>query len=228
MKPIAVFYHCLFFKQGTPPSKLPAAEGIVQKQMCQFNASGLMRDCEEFHVGVNGSVESERIAQSLFPRKSTVTYNGLDVFNENATIRLLEQWLPKHPDWLVLWCHSKGATHDSDNPLRSNWRECMMRNLVTNWRTCVHDLENGCEAVGCHWMSGDKTPPGQSIFAGNFWWATSNYLRTLPSIMERDRIKVSGLGALESRYEAEVWLCNGPKLPKVRDYHPAWIDTCTA
>ena len=187
-----------------------------------------MEAAREMHVGINGAEESVNIADSIFPRKATTTYNGLDVFNENATLRLLEHWLPTHPGWLVLWFHSKGATHEKDNPLRGNWRGCMMRNLVTSWRTCVSDLSSGCEAVGCHWMSGDKTPPGQSIFAGNFWWATSDYLSTLPSIMARDRIKVSGLGALESRYEAEVWLCNGPRLPRVKDYHPAWIDTCKA
>jgi hypothetical protein len=50
--------------------------------------------------------------------------------------------------------------------------------------------------------------------------------------MERDRIKVSGLKHPDSKYEAEVWLGNGPRVPKIKDYHgPGWtpgkIDTCT-
>lgn len=71
-------------------------------------------------------------------------------------------------------------------------------------------------------MTGTDTPPGQSIWAGNFWWAKSDFLRTLPSIMNRERIKISGLGAAESRFESEVWIGNGPRLPRVRDYHPRW------
>jgi hypothetical protein len=99
----------------------------------------------------------------------------------------------------------------------------MMKNAVQNWRTCVQDLDSGLESVGSHWMTGDQTPPGQSIWAGNFGWAKSAFLATLPSIMERDRIKLSGIDSIESRYESEVWIGNGPRLPKVKDYHgPNW------
>lgn len=177
-------------------------------------------------VGVNGGEESKAFAQELFPSRAIVHYNGLDCRTENMTIRHIEEWLPGNLNWNVLYFHSKGATHPVADPLRSNWSACMMRNLVKNWRTCVADLDAGHDAVGCHWMTGDKTPPGQSIFAGNFWWARSDYLQTIPSIMLRDRIKTSGIGNVESRYESEVWIGNGIRFPKVYDYHPQWIDQC--
>jgi hypothetical protein len=108
----------------------------------------------------------------------------------------------------------------------------MTRHVIANWRQCVQDLEQGFDAVGVHYMEPPATPPGQRILAGNYWFAKSDYLRTLPSIMERDRIKVSGLKHPDSKYEAEVWLGNGPRVPKIKDYHgPGWtpgkIDTCT-
>jgi hypothetical protein len=96
----------------------------------------------------------------------------------------------------------------------------MMRGVVHNWRKCVADLDSGYEAVGCHWMEPPETPEGQFIFAGNFFWSTSRFLRTLPSIQDRERIKLSGLWSLQSRYEAEVWFGNGRQLPLFRDYHP--------
>ena len=106
-----------------------------------------------------------------------------------------------------------------------------MKNAVTNWRTCVADLDSGADAVGSHWMVPPETPIGQHIFAGNFFWAKASFLRTLPSIMDRERIKMSGIDSLDSRYESEVWLGNGPRIPKVKDYHgPNWnpskIGTC--
>jgi hypothetical protein len=100
----------------------------------------------------------------------------------------------------------------------------MMLHCVTNWKKCVADLDAGAEAVGCHWMQG--LPGNQNIFAGNFWWAKASYLRTLPSIFERERIQKSGIKHVDSRYEAEVWLGFGPRLPIVKDYHPGGIGQC--
>lgn len=225
MRPIAIFYHCLFTIEG---KMLPLAPQVVAEQMALAKASGLLDTAHTMFVGIN-SGESMKVAESLFPTKAQFVYHGEQCRNECRTILLLEEWLKVSPGFNVLYFHSKGATHglnDPDHVLRMRWRHCMMRNLVRNWRQCVADLEAGYEAVGCHWMTGEKTPPGQSIFAGNFWWATSDFLRTLPSIMLRPRITESGLDSKESRYEAEVWIGNGPALPKVRDYHPGWIDTC--
>lgn len=225
MKPIAIFYHCLFFL-GEPPRLLEHGCDIIYEQMHLLQSTGLLDAASEFHVGVNGGKESAFATRIFLPHKAKVTLHGLQCRNECRTIRMIEEWLPEHEEWFCLYFHAKGATHSADDGLRLNWRKCMERNLITNWRRCYRDLEEGADIVGCHFMTGDKTPPGQSILAGNFWWAKASYLSTLPSIMERDRIKVSGIDSLESRYESEIWAFNGPKKPTVRDYHPAWIDTC--
>jgi hypothetical protein len=230
MKNIAIFYHCLFVL-GAPPQPLVTAPSIIAAQMALLSTSGLLDAASEMHVGVNGGAESEQQVSAQIPAKAQVVYHGLQSRCENLTLVMLEKWLPIHDDWYVLYFHSKGATHPPGHDMSTRWRDCMMRNAVANWRTCVADLDAGYEAVGSHWMTGAQTPPGQSIFAGNFWWSKSSFLKTLPSIYERDRIKVSGISALESRYESEVWIGNGPRLPKIKDYHgPGWnpgqIGTC--
>jgi hypothetical protein len=229
MKPIAIFYHSVFCL-GNPTNVLPGSLLIARDQMENLKSSGLLETASALHIGVNGGRESEVFSRALFPENAKVVYHGLDCRNENLTLTMLERWLPDHPDWHVLYFHTKGATHPPGHLFSSKWRNCMMKHLVSNWRECVKDLETH-DAVGCHWMEPPATPPSQFIFAGNFWWATSNFLRTLPSIYERDRIKVSGIGNLDSRYESEVWIGNGPKPPKVKDYHgPNWnpskIETC--
>lgn len=215
---ILICYHCLFVR-GEPPEILPAALEIIREQMLAMAASGLLSESSEMIVGVNGGEESEVFSDSLLPLKAKVQYHGLVSCNECSTILMLEKWLPGHEDWYVLYLHSKGATQSYGDSFRTNWRNCMMKNLVTLWRRCVADLDAGHDAVGCHWMIPPQTPAGQHIFAGNFWWARSSFLLTLPSIMERERIKNSGITAIESRYESEVWLGNGPRIPKVKDYH---------
>jgi hypothetical protein len=220
-KPIAIFYHCLFYF-GDPPELQQRALDIVTEQMDAVTKSGLMEVAAELHVGINGSNESIDLARTVFPLESTRVFHGLDCRNECLTIVMMEEWLKTHPGWYVLYFHAKGCTHGPGDPLNvlgTNWRHCLMRGVVDNWKQCVADLDYGYDSVGSHWMPGmcDGT---QNIWAGNFWWATSNFLRTCPSIYLRDRISVSGIKSVESRYEAEVWLGNAPVLPKVKDYHP--------
>jgi hypothetical protein len=229
---IALFYHCLLF-MGTPDNLLLNAVNIVREQMDQLKASGLLDAATKFHVGINGGLESLEVSRLVIPSKASITLHGLQCHSECRTIRALEEWLPGHEDWFVLYFHSKNSSHVTDTGTGLPWRKCMMRHCITNWRTCVADLDKGYEAVGCHWMEPPATPRGQFIFAGTFFWARASFLLTLPSIMERERIKLSGIDSLDSRYEAEVWLGNGPRVPRVKDYHgPDWtpgkIATCTA
>lgn len=231
MKPIAIFYHGLFF-MDTPDNVRASAVNIVHEQMDQLRSSGPLYAASEFHVGLNGGLESLIVASALMPPQAKVELHGLQCHTENRTILMLEKWLPGHKDWIVLYFHAKNSSHATDTGIGLPWRRCMMRHCISNWRTCVADLDKGYEAVGCHWMEPPATPPGQFIFAGTFFWARASFLLTLPSIMERERIKLSGIDSLDSRYEAEVWLGNGPRVPRVKDYHgPDWtpgkIATCT-
>jgi len=216
MKPIAVFYHCLF-ETGSPPEICESALNIVHGQMSQLKSCGLLDACSHLCVGINGGLDSSAIASGIVPVKAHMVLHGLESKAENLTIVEIEKWAPSHPDYYVLYFHAKGCTHPVGDPFRTRWRNCMMRELVENWRECVADLDAGYDSVGCHWMTGVQTPPGQSIWAGNFWWAKAEFLATLPSIYLRDRIKMSGIASAESRYESEVWIGNGPRLPKVRD-----------
>jgi len=217
---IAVFYHCLFVN-GNTMEPIAHASTVAKEQMLEFKNCGLLDSCNEFHVGVNGwKADSGNYVDSIIPQKAKVTYHGLPCRNECRTIVMVEEFAKSNPDWLVLYFHTKGATHQADDLASTNWRRCMMRHNVTNWRQCVADLESGYDSVGVHWMSGPTMPHNQSIWAGTFFWATSNFLATLPSLRIRDRVAIqSGIDSPESRYEAEVWIGYGPRLPKVKDYH---------
>lgn len=221
MKPIAIFYHCLFF-HGTPIEFRHNAFNIVHDQMTMIRASGLLDAAMYFLVGINGGKESSDVANLVIPAKAVRVMHGLQSKAENLTIVELEKWVKSNPDWVVLYFHAKGCTHppDSDygNRVSAPWRMSMMQDLVMNWRQCVSDLEAGHDIACSHWMwnMADGT---QHIPAGNFLWTTSNFAAKLPSIFLRDRIKVSGISAAESRFEAEVYWGNGPR-PNVKQYRP--------
>lgn len=220
--PIAVFYHCLFVG-GDIPHLLPAAPSIIAYQMYALESRGLLDASETMICGINGGTESHCLAAALLPEHSIKVFHGLESRSENFTISVLEDWCQRNKDHYVFYEHSKGATHPPNSIKSTIWRNCMTRNLVTNWRRCVEDLDSGYEVVGCHYMRPPLTPEGQHIFAGNFFWAKANYLATLPRLRDRARIKMSGMGALESRYESEVWLMGGKNIPRLKDYHgPHW------
>ena len=220
MRPIAIFYHCLFYL-GSPPDLLENAVNIVREQMGQLKSSGLLDACSEFLVGINGGNESREIANLLIPSKARIVTHGLESRAENLTIVEIDKFVKTHPDWHVLYFHGKGASHaagDSYGETTSKpWRIGMMQDLVMNWRQCVKDLET--HDIACsHWMwnLADGT---QHIPAGNFLWVTSNFAAKLPSFYLRERIKDDGIAALSSRYEAEVYWGNGPR-PNVKSYRP--------
>lgn len=219
---LAIFFHCLIY-YGDPPELSLNALSIIDEQWAQVKSSGLLDAASHITIGINGGSESEDVARLLFPPKAKLVMHGLASKAENLTIVEIEKWVPTHSDYYVLYFHCKGATHDPAIPYAAysaSWRRTMMGHLVGNWQQCVSDLDKGFEAVGCNWLTGMGWDKSQNIFGGNFFWAKSSFLQTLPSIYQRQRIKDSGIAGADSRYEAEVWIGNGPRLPIVRSYQP--------
>jgi hypothetical protein len=218
--PIAIFYHCLFCLEQ-PDNILESALEVVHDQMFTLQAVGLEQAAQEIHCGINGEQESVVFGETLLPQKATKTYHTLASRGENLTLVMLENWVKTHPGWKVLYFHAKGATHKKGSSYGEGvsrpWRIGMMNDLINNWRQCV-ELLNVHDIVCCHWMwnMADGT---QHIPAGNFVWINSDFAARLPSIYLRDRIKMSGIAAYESRYEAEVYWGNGPR-PNVFSFRP--------
>lgn len=225
--PIAIFFHGIFFMGA---DFLTHALEIARDQFDQASESGLLSAASELTIGINGGQESLMPASLVFPTEARIVLHGLQCHTELRTLMELERWLPGHEDWYVLYFHCKGATHPAGHTISRIWRGCMMRHVIRGWRKCVAALDEGHDAAGVHWMEPPETPEGQRIFAGTFWWAKASYLLTIPPMRERPRIQESGVDAVESRYESEVWIGNSVQRPKVKDFHPNWnpskLHTC--
>ena len=222
---IALFYNAVFLL-GDHPEPSPHAIAIVASQMESVQSSGLLDAASEFYVGINGSEESQLYADSIIPRKAVKIYHGLTSKTEIRTMMLLQQIMAGRKGWAVLYFHTKGASHPITDKMTYNWRECMMHYLVRNWDVCVSSLRAGFDSCGCHWKT-HQVDGNQHLWAGNFWWAKSDFLNTLPPIENNPRLPVmGGIDAYASRYEAEVLIGSGKRLPKVVDYHPGGPFNC--
>lgn len=220
--PIILFFHSLFFL-GDPPELKNHALNVLEEQIMTMEQAGFLEECSEIIVGVNGGAESEPFARLFWPERAKFVFHGLESRGECRTIALLEEWVKAHPEKaFICYLHQKSSSHppDSDygNRVSTPWRRAMMHDLVTNWRRCFNDLASGFDIVCSRWLwnMADGT---QHIPAGNMLWVTADFVRRLPSIFERERIKTSGINSIESRYEAEVYWGNGPR-PKVKSYKP--------
>lgn len=238
MRPIAVFYHCMFSigartastieptRPPLTPGALPAAVGIVRSQMEALARSGLLGAANRLFIGVNGGPECFAIAAELFPPQAIVSFHGLGCRNELRTILMLERFvqevthLESGTDWSVCYHHAKGASYPTTDDQSVKWRRCMEKHVVDGWRSCVDALDKGYDAAGAHYLSPPLTPVDQRIFAGNFFWARSRYLATLTPLLERERLRLSGVDPLESRFEAEVYVGNSARPPRIMDFHP--------
>lgn len=122
---------------------------------------------------------------------------------ENCTLRLMHFFCQYNPNYKILYMHTKGVSYDRTHiyiPGVTDWTNFMLFCLVSKYKECLEVLDH-VDAVGCDYYhnyddaSGTKRFP--SHFSGNFWWASSDYLKTL-SVYE-----------LSNKHDAEFWLFTG-------------------
>lgn len=210
MRPIAIFYH-VYLGGGEIPVDSDNVIGIVTDQLSALQVSGLTVRARHFEIGVTGPDLEAFMVMGMAPPNSKVTHHHGGV-GELPTMKLMQDFCATHPGWSVLYLHTKGAIYKGfDHVVR--WRHCMERVVIWQWEACYKDLEFNFESCGAHWLTPGRYPIiGEwSYWGGNFFWAKSEFLNTLPAI-----------DVNADRYQAEVWIGRGKKPPKVRDYAIHW------
>jgi len=112
----------------------------------------------------------------------------------------------------VLYLHSKGVSNPNDL-IKVKWRRLMLRELIDNWESCMLQLPN-YDVIGVNW----REMPPVSHFCGNFWYASTQYLRTLADFRqyyENPRYQIWD-NISSKRLGCEFWISSGRQVrPKV-------------
>jgi hypothetical protein len=199
---------------------------VFQNQFLLMESAGLL-EADEFVACVNGPRPDFFEVARIFPHQPnlSVVHNGEDAESLLPTMQKLQEWLLFRKGWAVGLAHMKGVTHPG-NPMIQKWADCLNYHTITNWRQNVADLESGqYDACGCHWTHNSPNDPNaarwgsNSYFAGGFWWATVDYLLTLP------KIPVSKPRDRHDWFLPELLLGCGN--PRVKDYHPGPVTNHT-
>jgi hypothetical protein len=173
-----IYLHCYCF--GSYAS-------ILYNKYKKINSSELLKNIDNFYVIVSNVQERHKDFLQKFStlsNKIKIIHLLNPVFNdESDTLNFI---LYKSNDSLtnrrILYLHTKGVTHS--HPLAKKnvdaWVEYLDLYNIHKWKECVDALDTNDVAGGLYESSNPKH------FSGNFWWANTNYIKTLPEITEKN------------------------------------------
>lgn len=139
----------------------------------------------------------EALPHDKYPEKNIKIINSsrdTDMF-ENATLRLIHFFSQTHPDYKILYLHTKGVGYDVNHPFYQgicDWIDFMLYCLVNKSSNCLKLLDY-VDVVGCDYRN-QLFFENPNHYSGNFWWATSDYIKKLD------------VAILKGKYDAEFWL----------------------
>jgi hypothetical protein len=102
----------------------------------------------------------------------------------------------------VLYMHTKGISYATIYPQIEEWRHFMTYFMIEKHKSAYHILRSGEYDV-----FGVNYGPEPRMLSGNFWWATTSYISSLPPLTYEKAMK----------YSAELWLFESVG---VNVYHP--------
>jgi hypothetical protein len=138
-------------------------------------------------------------------RISCKFYKGPLTAFEHCAMKVVDDFAHWH-DIPVLYFHAKGVSYQPPSPIAEKWRRHLNQFVAEadKWAAfLVNSHHDACGPMLLHDPS-----HGFTYFAGNFWIASSRYLRQLPpydEFMQRPPVNRSGKQFIEEgRYLAEL------------------------
>lgn len=218
--PIEIVYHV---------ATLNRWEEIVQEQLQTLVSSQLAHAADRITMVVVGphiKKTEELIQKTSFAHKiQLIHFSENPRFCEFPGIEMVQTIAKEKPEAHILYLHSKGVSYLDPDKARNvqSWRRFMEYFTIERWQDCMESLETsnmcGVEWLNCHHTSSQKIEqPG--MFAGNFWWARADYLRTCPPMQG------THLGpdwCFQHRFDCELFITTGSN-PTPKSFHQSCVN----
>lgn len=168
---------------------------IVDDQVRRIHDSGLISHLSRVYYCVVGR-DSFIIPQSKYclldrtsdmERSEEFTLNWIHKMSKSS-----------EKNFKLFYIHTKGVTKPDKKALQ-DWREMMEYFCLNCWQFAVEALDVADTAGTTIRLYKNKRPH----YSGNFWWANSHYIRTLPELSEE------GYGREVNRWDGEFWIGDG-------------------
>ena len=148
---------------------------------------------ENFTLDYNNKVDSEN--KIIITKVSS----NLEDY-ELPTQANLYNFCKEHPDYKVLYLHTKGI-HGEINQSIEDWVTYMTHFCINKWKDCINNLDS-YSTVGV-----DLREYPTLHYSGNFWWATSNHIVSLPEPYDFSNIQKYPNPLNSPRHNQEFWIC---------------------
>lgn len=177
---ISGFMHVLGNERG---------QQIVLEQIARLKRSGLWDRSDRVYIGSVG-------AEVWLPSDPKIEHfhdHNPSLFETFTLSRLFD--VCQAGDCACWYIHTKGASWTAVDP---RWRHHMEASVIDGHQECVAALAaaNTCGPVGIN------NP--EPLYAGNFWWARADYVRSLIPPKEWSDQTVARGG--DARMSAETWI----------------------
>jgi len=173
---INVFWHNFLFNNNWIK--------IFNEQFALIISSGLYEKCEYIHCCINEKNEEIiKLSEKYNKIKVYVTYESS---SEYGSIKILSDFC-KLNDSYILYITNKGVTYHESNKPQQDWRDLLNYFNITKFKNCLDILRKNkynCVGVNCNYHGTerlDKNDVNSPHFSGNFWWSTSDYIKSIPS-----------------------------------------------
>jgi hypothetical protein len=195
--PICIFIHVCTINHW---------DKVLERQLDLIKTSGLYKKSDYICLGVLGEGDISPFT-AKYPKISVLFQNPDITLYERPTLLKMHELCRFLRSSLILYLHTKGVSRRHQDSNITDWSRYMEYFAIECWRDCVRALKEN-DACGVNW----RAYPSPH-FSGNFWWATGNYIASLPSYI--------GKGYCDP----EMWI--GLSSPRVKCFQESFVNHYT-
>jgi hypothetical protein len=198
-------------------------ELLLYEQLDCIEDSLLHHQCD-VEICVSSNQENYKKLQKIIKSYSFLQSTWFDTdieknknHYEGTTLLKLYDECDKYDN--VGYIHGKGITNLTK--YTNKWRKTLEYAILEKYQDNLNALKNNNDVSGIFWLK------NQYYFSGNFWWARSSYIKTLPrpvidkwNLFNETNTFISikhNYMLWSSNYRYEAWI--GINNPKVNDIH---------
>jgi len=156
---------------------------ILLSKFKKFKASGLYEKSNKIYLSLFGDIEKHQEfltdLKDLYSKIEYVLIANKEFDNEADTLNfMLKKAEGYEKNTPMLYVHAKGVSHT--HPIMKKnigaWVRYLDLYTINKWEECIQGLRDNDAAGGLYESSEPKH------FSGNFFWANSEYIQSLPRI----------------------------------------------
>jgi len=184
---------------------LPLCKERLIQYISSISESGLLEAATNIHICCVGGgdlpIDATTFSEYDVDKKIRIYHLSpeLSVY-ELPTLQFLYQFSRENRECKILYIHTKNVGKEV-NVCIEDQIKYMLYFLIGKWRMCIESLDtyNSCGV--------DLREFPTLHYSGNFWWATSKYIATLPSPNEFHDIQKYPNPLNSIRHNQEFWIC---------------------